>query len=330
MRNRLLRGGLSGLLMAGLSLGSAHAKNKEKTPVLKDQYVQVNGLRMHCVTAGKGPLILFLHGFPEFWYEWKNQLTEFGKDHLAVAPDMRGYNLSDKPNSEEQYRMSYLVDDVLSLADHFSHGKKFVLVAHDWGGAVAWAFAIAHPERLDKLVIVNAPHPGVFGRLLASDPKQQQASQYMLMFRSPQAEQTLSANNYTPLVSAVLGSGLQNGVFTDEDKQAYIKAWSEPGALTGGLNYYRANAVGPPPTGQATEGKPTSSGNFALDPSRLTVKVPTLVIWGEKDTALLTGNLDGLDQFVPQLTIKRIPEGTHWVIHEKSAEVNSYIRDFIH
>jgi pimeloyl-ACP methyl ester carboxylesterase len=329
MRNQFLRGGLSGLLMAGLSVGSAHAKNKEKTPVLKDQYVQVSGLRMHCVTAGKGPLILFLHGFPEFWYEWKNQLTEFGKDHLAVAPDLRGYNLSDKPNSEEQYRMSYLVDDVLSLADHFSHGKKFVLVAHDWGGAVAWAFAIAHPELLDKLVIVNAPHPGVFGRLLATDPKQQQASQYMLMFRSPQAEQTLSANNYTPLVNAVLGAGLQNGVFTEEDKQAYIQAWSQPGALTGGLNYYRANAVGPPPPGQATEGKQTSSGNFALDPSRLTVKVPTLVIWGEKDTALLTGNLDGLDQFVPQVTIKRIPEGTHWVIHEKRAEVNGYIREFI-
>ena len=329
MRNRLLRSGLSGLLLAALSLPAALGKNKETTPVLKDQYVQVSGLRMHCVTAGKGPLILFLHGFPEFWYEWKNQLAEFSKDHLVVAPDMRGYNLSDKPNSEEQYRMSYLVDDVLSLADHFSHGKKFVLVAHDWGGAVAWAFAIAHPDRLNKLVIVNAPHPGVFGRLLASDAKQQQASQYMLMFRSAQAEQTLSANNYTPLVNAVLGAGLKDGVFTEDDKQAYIKAWSQPGALTGGLNYYRANRVGPPPSGQATEGKETSSGNFGVDPLSLTVKVPTLVIWGEKDTALLTGNLDGLDQFVPQLTIKRIPEGSHWVIHEKPAEVNGYIREFI-
>jgi pimeloyl-ACP methyl ester carboxylesterase len=281
------------------------------------------------MTAGKGPLILFLHGFPEFWYEWKNQLAEFSKDHLVVAPDMRGYNLSDKPNSEEQYRMSYLVDDVLSLADHFSHGKKFVLVAHDWGGAVAWAFAIAHPERLEKLVIVNAPHPGVFGRLLASDPKQQQASQYMLMFRSAQAEQMLSANNYTPLVNAVLGAGLKDGVFTEDDKQEYIKAWSQPGGLTGGLNYYRANRVGPPASGQASDGTETSAGSFGVDPSKLTVKVPTLVIWGEKDTALLTGNLDGLDQFVPQLTIKRIPEGTHWVIHEKPAEVNGYIREFI-
>jgi pimeloyl-ACP methyl ester carboxylesterase len=281
------------------------------------------------MTAGKGPLILFLHGFPEFWYEWKNQLAEFSKDHLVVAPDMRGYNLSDKPDSEEQYRMGYLVDDVLNLADHYSHGKKFVLVAHDWGGAVAWAFAIAHPDRLNKLVIVNAPHPGVFGRLLASDPKQQQASQYMLMFRSPQAEQMLSANNYTGLVNAVLGPGLKDGVFTEDDKQAYIKAWSQPGALTGGLNYYRANRVGPPAPGQSGEASEAPQGSFGVDPSKLTVKVPTLVIWGEKDTALLTGNLDGLDQFVPQLTIKRIPEGTHWVIHEKAAEVNGYIREFI-
>ncbi len=329
MRNRFLRGGLSGPLVAALFLSSALAKTKEKTPVLREQYVQVSGLSLHCMTAGKGRLILFLHGFPEFWYEWKNQLAEFSKDHLVVAPDMRGYNLSDKPNSEEQYRMSYLVDDILSLADHFSHGKKFVLVAHDWGGAVAWAFAIAHPDRLDKLVIVNAPHPGVFGRLLASDPKQQQASQYMLMFRSAQADQMLSANNYAGLVNAVLGAGLKDGVFTEDDKQSYIKAWSQPGALTGGLNYYRANRVGPPAAGQASDGNEPSKGSFGVDPSSLTVKVPTLVIWGEKDTELLTGNLDGLDQFVPRLTIKRIPEGTHWVIHEKPAEVNSYIREFI-
>ena len=292
--------------------------------MLKDKYVKVNGVKLHYVTAGKGPLILFLHGFPEFWYEWKNQLVEFGKDHQAVAPDMRGYNLSDKPADLDAYKIAPLVEDVRALADHLSHNKKFVLVAHDWGGAVAWSFAIAHPEMLEKLVIINAPHPGVFAKLLASDPKQQQASQYMLMFRSDKAEATLSANNYAGLVNGVLGAGLKSGAFTEDDKQAYIKAWSQPGALTGGLNYYRANKVGPPaPNGQA------STGNFAVDPTALTVKVPTLVIWGEKDTALLTGNLEGLDQFVPQVTIKRIPEGTHWVIHEKAAEVNADIREFI-
>ena len=292
--------------------------------MLKDMYVKVNGVRLHCVTAGKGPLILFLHGFPEFWYEWKNQLVEFGKDHQAIAPDLRGYNLSDKPANLDQYKMAVLVEDIRALADHFSHQKKFVLVGHDWGGAVAWSFAIAHPDYLEKLVIINAPHPGVFARLLASDAAQQKASQYMLMFRGEQAEKTLSANNYAALTGA-----LKTEMFNEEDKQAYIKAWSQPGALTGGLNYYRANRVGPPAPATDGDAKPASTGNFAVDQTALTVKVPTLVIWGEKDTALLVQNLDGLDQFVPQLTIKRIPDGTHWVIHEKAADVNRDIREFL-
>jgi epoxide hydrolase 4 len=325
VKQQVVRSAIAAILTVGLFLAPASAKNTEK-PMLKDHYVQVNGVKLHVVTAGKGPLILFLHGFPEFWYEWKDQLAEFGKDHLAVAPDMRGYNLSDKPEALDQYKINVLVEDVRALAEHYSHQKKFVLVAHDWGGAVAWAFAIQHPEMLDKLVIVNAPHPGVFGRLLATDPAQQKASQYMLMFRSPQAEQNLTANNYGFLVDAVLGAGLKNGVFTEEDKQAYIKAWSQPGALTGGLNYYRANAVGPPAPGQSVGTERTAT---AANPDALVVKVPTLVIWGEKDTALLTQNLDGLDQFIPQLTIKRIPDGSHWVIHEKRDEVNAAIREFI-
>jgi pimeloyl-ACP methyl ester carboxylesterase len=319
----------SAVLTAGVLAATSAAGMRQ--PVLNDQYVTVNGVRLHYVSAGSGPLILFLHGFPEFWYAWKNQLAEFGKDRLAVAPDLRGYNLSDKPADVDQYRMSTLVEDIRGLAEHFSREKKFVLVGHDWGGAVAWAFAMAHPEYLDKLVIVNAPHPGIFGRLLASDPEQQTASQYMLMFRRPQAEQALADSNYTTLVNIVLSAGLTSGAFTEEDKAAYLKAWSQPGALTGGLNYYRANRVGPPAPGRGTDpdAPPPPAGTVAVNPSALTVKVPTLVIWGEKDTALLAKNLDGLDQFVLQLTVRRIPEGSHWVIHEKPAEVNAYIRDFI-
>lgn len=314
-----------GVLALAVTSLMAEPKN---APELKDHYAEVNGVRLHYVSAGKGPLIIFLHGFPEFWYEWKNQLAVFGQDHLAVAPDMRGYNLSAKPAEVDQYQVKYLIEDVRALAAHLGH-KKFTLVAHDWGGAVAWALASAHPESIEKLVIVNAPHPGVFARLLAEDPKQQQASQYMLMFRSPQAEATLSANHYAVLVNIVLGAGLQSGAFNEEDKKAYIEAWSQPGALTGGLNYYRAAQVGPPPPGSEGSAKTASTGNFGVDPAKLTVSAPTLVIWGEKDTALLTGNLDGLDRFVPKLTIKRIPEGTHWVIHEKPDEVNRYIREFI-
>jgi pimeloyl-ACP methyl ester carboxylesterase len=298
-------------------------KKEAKSPTIKHEYAEVNGVRLHYATAGKGKLILFVHGFPEFWYEWKNQLAEFGKDYKAVAPDMRGYNLSSKPEGVEHYQVKYLVEDLRALAEKLGH-KKFILVAHDWGGAIAWAFAIAHPEYLEKLVIINAPHPGVFARELRDNPAQQKASGYMLMFRSPQAEAVLSENNYARLVQAVLGEGLKTGAFTEEDKKAYIEAWSQPGALTGGLNYYRAARVGPP----SGEGDKTGT-SFAQDAPSLMVKVPTLVIWGEKDAALLTGNLEGLDKFVPGVTIKRIPEGTHWVIHEKPALVNSYIREFI-
>src|SRR6266850_7282531 len=202
------------------------AAREGKAPMLKHEYAEVNGQRLHYVTAGKGKLIMFVHGFPEFWYEWQNQLAEFGRDYQAVAPDMRGYNLSSKPAEVDQYQVKYLVEDLRALAEKLGH-KKFILVAHDWGGAVAWAFAIAHPDYLEKLVIINAPHPGVFQRELRDNPAQQKASQYMLMFRSAQAEQTLSANNYAALVEAVLGPGLKTGVFNEADKQAYIEAWSQ-------------------------------------------------------------------------------------------------------
>jgi pimeloyl-ACP methyl ester carboxylesterase len=206
--------------------------------MFKHDYADVNGVRLHYVTSGTGELILFVHGFPEFWYEWKNQLLEFGRDHQAVALDMRGYNLSSKPPDLEQYRMKHLAEDLRSLAMHLGH-KKFILVGHDWGGAVCWAFPLYYPDLLEKLIIINAPHPLVFARELKENPAQQKASQYMLMFRSPQAEKILSANNYEELYQRVLFWGVEKSVFTAEDRKAYLEAWSQPGALTGGLNYYR-------------------------------------------------------------------------------------------
>ena len=290
---------------------------------MNDTYVTVNGVRLHCVTAGSGPLMLFLHGFPEFWYEWKEQLREFSKDHLVVAPDLRGYNLSDKPGSLEAYRIPALLEDIRGLADHFREGKKFILVAHDWGGALAWGFAMAHAEYLEKLIVINAPHPVIFQQLLAADPDQQQASQYMLLLRSPRAEEELSANGHAFLVQIVLGELLKSGKFTEADKNAYVNAWSQPGALTGALNYYRASHVGPPVAPEVEKEIGASAAKFQLDPALAIVRVPTLVIWGEKDIALTVKNLDG------NLTVKRIADGTHWVIHEKPAEVSGYIRAFI-
>jgi len=315
-------------------LGAAAVLAQGGPPPVSHEYADVNGVRLHYARAGRGPLVIFLHGFPEFWYEWTHQIAEFSRDHTVVAPDMRGYNLSSKPAELSEYAMPKLVEDVRALAAHVlkeTGGVTFTLVAHDWGGAVAWVFAAQHPEMLDKLVIINAPHPSVFGRLLAEDPAQQKASQYMLMFRGPAAEQALSANGYAMLTSMVLGDGLKAGTLTEADRQMYVDAWSQPGALTGGLNYYRASGIGP----RAAASPPSDAAAPAAEPSpapaipTLMIRVPTLVIWGEKDTALLPSNLDGLDRVVPSLTVKRVPDGTHWVVREKAVEVNRLIREYL-
>jgi epoxide hydrolase 4 len=219
--------------------------------------------------------------------------------------------------------VKFVCEDLRALAEHLGY-KRFVLVGHDWGGAIAWAFALQYPGCLEKLVIINAPHPTVFERELRDNPAQQKASEYMLMFRSSEAEQILSANQYDFLYKGVLNDGINQGYLTQEDCEAYLEAWSQPGAITGGLNYYRAAHIGP----VTAEGGP-AKGNFVADLSEVTVKVPTLVIWGEKDPYLLTGNLEGLEEFVSNLTIKRIPNGTHWVVHEKPALINDLIRGFL-
>jgi epoxide hydrolase 4 len=304
---------------------------------IRHGFADVNGVRIHYASAGAGAaaapaagtskLIIFLHGFPEFWYAWREQLVEFGRDYFAVAPDMRGYNLSSKPAEVERYEISQLVGDVRALVEHLqpSHAgaKKCFLVGHDWGGVVAWAAAIACPDVVEKLVIINSPHPGIFQRELAENPAQQQASQYMLVFRSPEAEAMLSANNFALFQEGILGEGLRQGYFTEADRRAYVEAWSQPGALTGGLNYYRAAKIGPP-TGAGEE-----ASRMKLNFPSLDVKAPTLVIWGEKDPYLLTGNLNGLDRYVRNLRVERVPDGTHWVVHERPALVNSLIRGFL-
>jgi pimeloyl-ACP methyl ester carboxylesterase len=291
--------------------------------MIAHHFAELNHLRIHYAKAGEGQPMVFLHGFPEFWYEWKNQLAEFSLDHLAVAPDMRGYNLSAKPAQVDAYRIETLVEDVRALAQHLGR-DRIILVGHDWGGAVAWAFALYYPQILEKLVIINAPHPAIFQRELLRNAAQQRASQYMLLFRSPDAEHILSANGFSPLAEAVLGEGLKHGYLTQDDRNAYLEAWLQPGALTGGLNYYRAAKIGPP------EG----TGDFSWrdlseDFPRLTVRVPTLVLWGEKDSYLLPGNLDGLEEYVPDLIIKRVPECSHWIVHENPDLVNATLREFI-
>jgi epoxide hydrolase 4 len=296
--------------------------------MLEHQFVDVYGTTLHVVRRGSGTTMLFLHGFPELWYLWRRQLEDFGGDHLAVASDLRGYNLSEKPAAVEAYATRHLVADVKGLLDHYAGGSPAVLVGHDWGGAVAWAFALAHPEYLSRLVIVNAPHPIVFLRQLATSQAQRDASAYMHFLRRPDAEGRLALNGYQPLLDALISGSTRPEALTAADRAAYIESWSQPGALTGALNYYRAMPA-PPPRNEAEGELAAALADQLLAARSYRVRVPTLVVWGMRDTALLPGNLDGLAEFVPNLTIHRIPDGSHWVITEYPDEVSSAIRSFL-
>ncbi|HEY1075628.1 MAG TPA: alpha/beta hydrolase [Fontimonas sp.] len=284
---------------------------------MRHEYASINSIRLHYVRGGTGPLMLFLHGFPEAWFTWENQLQAFAASHTVVAPDLRGYNLSDKPTEVADYRPSVLVEDIRQLIAHLGF-ERCVLVAHDWGGAVAWNFAAAHRQRVDRLVILNAPHPVLFARELRDNPAQQAASQYMRLLCSDAAEQAMSEDGYARL-AALFGERKQD----DATLARYRAAWDQPGALTGMFNYYRASPLRPP--------APDGSGPVApdLDPRRFMIHVPTMVIWGEADIALLPGILDGLDALVPDLRIERLPRATHWVAHDEPQAVNALIHEFV-
>ncbi len=279
---------------------------------LRHAYAEVNGIRMHYVTAGSGPLVLMLHGFPEFWYSWRKQIPALAEHFTVVAPDMRGYNETDKP--AWGYEIDVLAADVLGLIAALGH-ERATLVGHDWGGAIAWATAIAHPHRIERLAILNAPHPVVFGRHLRRNPAQMRRSWYMGFFLLPMLpELAIRANGYA-LVERVFRGTTPPGTFSDEDIAAYKAALSRPGALTAALNYYRA------------AGRRGARGLVASRDRRC--EVPTLLIWGEDDFALSAEMVDETAEFVSDLTVRRLPGVSHWVQHQAPDEVNAALLEFL-
>lgn len=278
------------------------------------------GRRLHVAQAGAGPAMLFLHGFPEYWQMWERLMAHFAPRFRTIAPDQRGFNLSFKPPAVRDYRAKHLVADIIDLAAALGH-ERFVLVAHDWGGAIAWNASAWFPERVEKLVILNAPHPVTFARELRDNPAQLEASRYMTLLRSDKAERVMSEDGFRRLEAMTAGQWRDNGGPTDAATlRGYRDAWGQPGALTGMLNWYRASPLHPPEAGAPLPD---------MDPDRFRVRVPTLVIWGERDTALLPGILDGLDRHVDNLRIERIPEASHWVVHERSERVIALIDEFV-
>lgn len=283
-----------------------------------------SGLRLHAASAGDPgkPLMLFLHGFPECWAAWRTQLAAFGREYFALAPDLRGYNQSDKPRGVAAYRIQPLMDDVLGLMQHFGYAQG-VCVAHDWGGALAWSLAARVPQCISRLVIVNSPHPIPFARALSCDPAQQAASRYMLRLREPDAAELLLRDDCVRLLALFRHPSTGAMALNADDIALYTHAWRQPGAMDAMLNYYRASPLVPPAAANP------GAAALKLDPKDFLVPMPTLVIWGERDHALLPTLLDGLASVVPKLRIQRVPEGSHWVVHEQPAVVEAAIRAFL-
>jgi epoxide hydrolase 4 len=280
-------------------------------------YANVNGIRLHYAEAGAGDnLVILLHGFPEFWYSWRHQLEPLGQHFHVIAPDLRGYNLSDKPPRVADYRIDEIVADVLGLMDHFGV-KQAAIVGHDWGAGVAWSIAQKHPERVSRLAVMQVPLPAVWRQNMSL--RQLLRSWYMFFFQIRHLPESLiRRQNFRALEQSFQDNVARKGSFTAEDVERYKEAARQPGALTAAVNYYRANVF-------ERLFKRESPGA-----DRKLIQVPTLFIFGEQDFAILPRSVRGLDQHIAaEYRELRIPDSGHWVQNEAPAEVNAALLEFL-
>ena len=266
--------------------------------------------------------ILFLHGFPESHRTWRHQLHGLASDFRVVAPDQRGFGGSDKPEGVEQYETSKPVADLIALADVLGIGS-FTLVGHDWGGAAAWLAALKHPDRVKRLVIVNAPHPLIFQRSLIDDEAQRAASQYIRAFRTPGFETAIEAMGWETFFEKSFGAHVDLRLVPDAEREAYIHDWSQPGAMAAMLNWYRASSIEVPEVGEKARLPVWTHAPFPK------LRMPVLVVWGLRDKALLPVQLEGLHDLVEDLRIVVEPDAGHFIPWERPEVVTQAIRDFM-
>lgn len=277
---------------------------------MQHEYITTNGIKLHYVTQGEGPLMLMLHGFPEFWYSWRHQIPVFAQNFKVVALDLRGYNDSDKPKEQSAYVMAEFVRDIEGVIKGLGY-DKCVLVGHDWGGMIAWNFAYAHPEMVERLIVLNIPHPKKFAEGLRT-PQQLLRSSYIFFFQIPWLPEALiQLSDYQLVENAFKGMAVNKSAFSSTDIETYKDAAGKRGALTAMLNYYR-NAFGQ-----------QMFKNWGV------TIVPTLMIWGENDTALGKELTEGTEAYVRNFQIRYIPNCSHWVQQEKPELVNQYMQEFL-
>ncbi len=275
-------------------------------------FFQNGSVRLHAVAAGPqdGSVVVLLHGFPEFWYGWHRQIEPLAAAGFrVVVPDQRGYNLSGKPAGIAAYVLSELVSDIIAIADQLGHEKIF-LAGHDWGAAVAWSTALLHPQRIAKLAVLNVPHPSVMRKFLGARPRQLLRSWYMFFFQLPRLPEAIfSALNFRIGTRALLRSS-RPGTFSEDDLMQYRAAWSQPGALTAMIHWYRALF------------------RIRLKFPDKTVRVPTRILWGERDAFLLREMAGESLRYCTNAEIVTFANASHWLQHEEPARVSELLIDF--
>ncbi len=271
-------------------------------------------MQLHYREAGSGPLVILLHGFPEFWYSWRHLLPALADaGYHAIAPDMRGYNLSGKPQGVDAYTIDTLADDIAALIKHAGERRAHI-IGHDWGGAVAWHLAMRHREMVDRLVILNSPHPRAFARALRT-PAQLWRSRYMLFFQLPRLPEAMIRRNDFAVVRRIFRyEPTRRDAFSELDIDRYVAALARPWALTSALNYYRA----------AARFRASRSPGFS---SR--IEAPTLLIWGDREKHLVPELTVGLERWVPNLTVAHVPDASHWILADAPDEVEKQIVNFL-
>ncbi|MFT4941406.1 MAG: pimeloyl-ACP methyl ester carboxylesterase [Paraglaciecola sp.] len=305
------------------------------TPV-EHHYAQINGHTVHYVEAGpseipmqgKAKTLIFFHGFPEYWGSWQQQIDYFSRQYRVIVPDLIGYNTSDKPTELSFYQLPNLISFYADFIRQVSAQTQVSLIAHDWGGAIAWPLAAFHRTLFDKLVILNAAHPSTFTREMINNPEQRKKSAYIHQLISPNAEQLLIENNYA-FLREMLFEQIQGIQLSAQWKNAYIEAWKKPGAIQGMLNYYRSMPQLASNEEIDVRDNDSVKAVSQMKIPNIRIDLPTLILWGEQDEAFVSNILDNIETYVVDCEIVRFPQASHWLHHEQSDTVNKNIALFL-